>query len=363
MATLAGLGRIISHGHRVTLISPGARHYYSGMGPGMLGGRYGPGHISFAVQARAESAGAAFIAARVERIDAAAKRVALSCGGSLGYDILSCNTGSRASLPAQGCGKNSTVFTAKPIDELLRGRDYLLSRPETAPLGILVMGGGPAGLEIAGNLWRLLRGRDPAARITLVAGRRLLGRFPEKARRLARASLASRGIAVLENSRVERLEQGHALLESGNVLACDVCFAATGVSPSPVFGRSGIRVARDGGMLVNRFLQSVSHPDIFGGGDCISCQDRPLDRVGVHAVRQGPVLFRNLLAALDGKPLQAFRPRKAYLLLFNLGDGRAILCRKSVVFEGRLCFALKEFLDKRFMKTFQRGEPACEGAV
>ena len=54
----------------------------------------------------------------------------------------------------------------------------------------------------------------------------------------------------------------------------------------------------DGGLRVNEYLQSVDHPEVFGGGDCIYFEDRPMDKVGVYAVRENPVLYHNLKAAL-----------------------------------------------------------------
>jgi hypothetical protein len=43
------------------------------------------------------------------------------------------------------------------------------------------------------------------------------------------------------------------------------------------------------------------HLILVGGGDCINFQDSPLEKVGVYAVRQNPVLLHNLMAAMDGK--------------------------------------------------------------
>ena len=80
------------------------------------------------------------------------------------------------------------------------------------------------------------------------------------------------------------------------------------MKPSKIFETSGLPVGPDKGLLVNRYLQSVKHPDIFGGGDCICFEDKPLDKVGVYAVRQNPVLLNNLFAQLEGRPLQVFDP-------------------------------------------------------
>ena len=80
----------------------------------------------------------------------------------------------------------------------------------------------------------------------------------------------------------------------------DFIFLALGVKPAPIFRDSGIPTGPEGGLLVNNYLQSSSYPDIFGGGDCIYFQDKPLDKVGVYAVRQNPVLLNNLMARLEG---------------------------------------------------------------
>jgi NADH dehydrogenase FAD-containing subunit len=100
-------------------------------------------------------------------------------------------------------------------------------------------------------------------------------------------------------------------------------------------------------------LQCIEHDNIFGGGDCISLQGRPLDKVGVYAVRQNPVLFQNLLAALDDGEMTRFEPQADYLLIFNLGNGKGIFRQNRWVLDGRLAFYMKDYIDRKFMKTFQ----------
>jgi NADH dehydrogenase FAD-containing subunit len=136
-------------------------------------------------------------------------------------------------------------------------------------------------------------------------------------------------------------------------VAYDRAFIAAGVEPSPLFGDSGLPVGKDGGLLVNNHLQSVEWPELFGGGDCISLRDWPLEKVGVYAVRQNPVINRNLLAALEGRELTSFEPQKNYLLIFNLGDRRGIFIKNGWVWNGRLAFSLKNWIDRRFMSKFQ----------
>ncbi len=67
--TLAHLDEFVDKGFEVTVIGPDTHHYYSGMGPGMLGGTYRPEEIRFATQELVEKKGAVFLQAKVTGID------------------------------------------------------------------------------------------------------------------------------------------------------------------------------------------------------------------------------------------------------------------------------------------------------
>jgi NADH dehydrogenase FAD-containing subunit len=281
--------------------------------------------------------------------------VILASGAALAYDILSCNVGSRVPVErvaAAGPG----IVPVKPIDRLDQARLAILKELQERPLRLLVVGGGPAGTELAGNLRRLVQSDERKGRettITLVAGRRLLPGLPESVRQLALASLGRSQVEVHEGVRAEQVRDGRAVLDSGSVLSYDFAFLALGIEPPPLFRDSGLPTGADGGLLVDENLQAVDHPGIFGGGDCISFRPRPLDKVGVYAVRQNPVLLHNLLAALEGRKLKVFEPQADYLLIFNLGDGRGIFRRRNWVWDGRPAFWLKDRIDRRFMRRFQ----------
>jgi len=351
MTVMKNLGNLVKHGRRVTLIGPSPYHYYSGMGPGVLSGIYQPQEARFHVRKMVEDRGGSFVLGSVVGVDPIDRALSLRSGDEIRYDVVSFNVGSH--VPVDLLPGVENVLTVKPIENLLKARRRILDLARSGKPKLVVVGGGPSGVEITGNLWRLVRDHGAAARITLLAGLKLLSRFPEKARRLAVDSLNARGIEVLEGAHVSRLEGGCALLADGREYPFDLALLAWGISPSELFRRSGLPTGEDGGLLVNEHLQSVSYPEIFGGGDCISFQAHPLDRVGVHAVRQNPILYHNLKAALEGGKLQRFRPSDIYLLLFNLGDGRAIYWRDDRVWAGRLVFIFKNYLDKKFMREFQ----------
>lgn len=352
MTVMLNLRTYIDRGHRVTLVGPSPYHYYSGMGPGMLSGIYRPQDVRFHVKKMVEDRGAAFIQDTVTRIDPERKVLILHSGTEIQYDVVSFNTGSHVPMDSNVV-LNNTIFPVKPVVNLLKARQVILDLVNNGTPRLVVIGGGPAALEISGNLWRLVHGTGATASIIVLGGRKFLALFPEKAQRYAGKSLASRNIRIVEGFNVSRLENGRAILEDGSEFPYDLALLAWGIKPSNLFRESDLPTGEDGGLLVNAYLQSVAYPNIFGGGDCISFEKRPLDKVGVYAVRQNPVLHHNLLAALEDRSLEAFQPQETYLLIFNLGNGTGIFYRENWVWRGKLVFYLKDYIDRKFMKKFQ----------
>jgi len=353
LTTLKNLNQFTKLGHRVTLISPEPYHYYSGMGPGLLSGIYHPREVRFNIEKMSQDRGARFLKGKVVRIDPSARTLLLDSGEEVRYDVASFNTGSEVVAESFVPGRTENVFSIKPIMNLLRARHLLLEILQDKSVKSLVIGGGPGGVEVAANLCRLVSDAHGKAEMAIVAGKRLLPEYPERARNLVLRSLTSRGVEVIENNYVQTIEADKITLRDGNTLPFDVAFVATGISPSPLFKNSGLATGRDGGLLVSNCLQSVSSPAIFGGGDCISLQGHSLAKVGVYAVKENPILHHNLLAALQGGEMISFTPQKDYLLIFNMGNGKGIFCKRNWTWEGRLAFLLKDYIDRRFMRKYQ----------
>lgn len=352
LTALLRLRDYVRAGHRVTLIGPSPFHYYSGMGPGLLSGIYRPAEVRFHVRKMAEDRGGAFLEDRVVTVDPVRRSLSLGSGREVRYDAVSFNTGSE--VPADLFGPPADgVFPVKPIENLLAARRRVKNAPAGKGLRAVVVGGGAAGVEIAANLGRLGSESGRIARITLVSRSVVLEDYPPKARALALASLARWGIETHEEVGAKSIGKGVVRLENGGDLEGEMVFVAVGVRPSSLFRDSGLPTGEDGGLRVNDFLQSVRHPELFGGGDCISLEGTPLARVGVYAVRQNRILHKNLLAFLEGIPLRRFDPGGAYLTILNMGDGRGIFVRKGFVREGPFAFRVKDAIDRRFMRKFQ----------
>lgn len=353
MLLMEAIPDIIADGHRVTVIGSDDRHYYSGMGPGLLGGAYRPDEISFPVKSMVESRGGAFVTGKVARIDPHKRLVILEDGQKFSYDVLSCNLGSfvPSGLADEGC---TDVYTVKPIQNLLQARMRIQEIASERPVHIGICGGGPAALEMAGNAWAAAKEQSRfGAKIQIFTGSAFLRNLPGRVRSLAVKSLNKRGINIVQGSYVGRVATGCVILQNEQHYEQDIIFLALGVKPSKVFAASDMSTGKDGGLMVNRYLQSISHPEIFGGGDCIWFEPSPLDKVGVYAVRQNPVLVHNVRAQLESRSLKAFDPGGSYLLIFNTGGGKGILHKNGLSFGGAPAFWIKDYIDRKFIKRFK----------
>ncbi|MCF8031343.1 MAG: FAD-dependent oxidoreductase [Desulfohalobiaceae bacterium] len=358
LVTLANLWRFRHLGCRVTLVQPREEHYYSGMGPGLLSRMYEPWQIRFATRRIVENQGGRFLRDAAIRIDSRERTIRLQSGETLEYDLLSCNVGS--TVPGGIASPTARdVYPVKPIAELMSVRDRIESLVAHKHCHLAIVGGGPAALEIAANARRLVRrSTGHPSRITLFAGKRFLSRFPEKLRRKSRKVLYELQVDLVEGDYARQVDTGRVILGNGSQWEPDLTLLALGVRPPSLFADSGLSTGSHGGLLVDEHLRSVDFPEIMGGGDCIAYQPRPLDKVGVHAVRQNPVLLHNLLAMVRGDDLQAFRPQDKYMLIFNTGDDKGILWRGGLVLRGRWAFRLKDRIDRKFMRRFQALEEA-----
>lgn len=345
--------RLIGEGAEVTVIGPDKYHYYSGMGPGLLSGIYTPEEVRIDIQRLIQKNGGKFIKSRVTGIDPDKHQLIIDTGERIDYDIASLNLGSH--VPASGIRQaGAESLPVKPISNLEILRRSIVSMTGASVLRVLVIGTGPTGVEIAGNIWRIAKQRGGKSEISLTGVRKsLLPQLPLKANLYAMNSLAERNIHIHTNCRISSLKNGLARSKDGHEIPYEICVLATGTAPNRIYYGSGIETNGDGALVVNSYLQSRSHPNIFGGGDCIAFSGRLLDKVGVHAVRQAPIIFHNILAHMKGKDLKEFIPQKRHLQILNLGDQSGIFVYRPFVWKARWAFSLKNLIDKRFVAQFQ----------
>ncbi len=119
---------------------------------------------------------------------------------------------------------------------------------------------------------------------------------------------------------------------------------------------AGVGLACDaaGCVQVDGTLQSLSHAFVFAAGDCAAIEGNPRPKAGVWAVRAGRPLAANLRRAAVGRKLRRWRPQSDALAIIGLGDGRALAWRNGVALAGRSIWRWKDWIDRRWMRMYQR---------
>ena len=111
-------------------------------------------------------------------------------------------------------------------------------------------------------------------------------------------------------------------------------------------------------MLTNDLLQSPSHPNVFGAGDCVNELGHPWPKAGVFAVRAGPVLAENLRAAIEGRAPQPFLPKAKYLALISTGERNAVGSYGNYAFGGAWAWHWKDRIDRAFVAKYREAQRA-----
>ncbi len=344
LAVLHRWAREPARGEERLLITPQAHALYSGMVPGWIAGIYPAAALRIDLAELAARAGARLVRAEVAGLDAANRRLTLSTGAALDFDLLSLATGGGIDL-APFAASTAAILPVRPVEGLIAGWERFVDSAPSAP-AIAVVGGGAAGVELALAAQARLAG---AATVTLVCppGQFLSGHHP-RVRRLARAALDRRGIAVRRG--LATGTPGGLVLDDGEPLPADLVLLATGSRPPGWLAASGLATNAAGFALVGADLRSVSHPAIFAAGDVVERADRPLPRSGVHAVKAGPVLAANLSAALHGGALRTYQPGPRTLYLLSTADRRAIASWGGLALAGRAAWWLKDRIDRGFVR-------------
>jgi len=346
-------------GLAVTLVSESPIIPYSAMVPAHIAGDYSWDEITIDLVRLCQHVHARFVAQRVTGIDPRALRVLFADRPPLAYDALSLGLGSLPACPAH-LADSATSLVMRPLASMLQKLDALERRLREAPgpFHLAVVGGGASGCELSLAIHKRL-GAFPGLRLTLFQGNeRLLPEFPTGVARTFEKAFQERGIAFRMNARVAECENGFLLVEGGERIAFDAVLWATEASPPDLIRESGLAVDPAGFVRVRDTLQSVSDPAVFGTGDCVSFESYPgLARNGVHAVRQGPVLFDNVSAFLQERPLRPFRPQRFCLCLLNTADGRSVLRYGPLVWQSRLARRFKHRIDRAWIDKFTRFAP------
>ncbi len=333
---------LVAAGYRVHLLAP-RYFYYSGVASATAAGTMSAGEGRIDVAALA-GPGATFHEDTLTSLDLSQRIARTAAGESIPYDVVSLNIGSVVAPP--GMTVEDGVLRVKPLHELAALGELLAAAPNGAT--VTVVGGGATGLELAAHL-AVRRG---VAGVNLLESGPVLGsELSAGARRRIVGLLEQRGVDVRLREAVTHLGVDHSGSANGTTVDHDAAVLATGLAAPPIVERLGLGDAR--GVAVRATMQHVKHDEIYAVGDCAHFLPRPLPRIGVHGVRQGPVLHASLLARAAGRPLPSYRPQRRALAILDLGDGVALATWGPLWWFGSAALRLKRRIDRRWLQQYQ----------
>ena len=152
------------------------------------------------------------------------------------------------------------------------------------------------------------------------------------------------------------------MLRDGTRLPADRVLWATGTAGPPIFQTAGLPVDDTGCLRVDDTMQCPAAPWLFAAGDCAALASYPdLTKIGVHAVKQGPVLCSNVEAAVEalqaGRSLRdvdfdVFTPYPVAPLILSTGEPTGLGVAGRLWLRGGPVLRLKHLVDRHWMAKY-----------
>jgi NADH:ubiquinone reductase (H+-translocating) len=351
----------------VTLVDRRNFHLFQPLTYQVATGALSPGEIAYPLRAIfTRDRNVRVLMAEVADFDLDARELNLRSVGdvpapsTLAYDTLIVAGGSRYSYFGHDEWREHAA-EVKSLESALVVRSRILNAFEAAEeepdagrraawLTFVVVGAGPTGVEMAGQIGELARDTlrndfraiDPrTARILLVeVADRVLTTFPPSLSTKAQRSLEKLGVTVLIGRTVTGIDPEGVTIDDERVASRTVVWAA-GVTASSLAARLGelTNAERDraGRVTVEPDLTLPGHPEVFALGDMVRLRDAVLPGVAPVAMQQGRYAARVVRDRLRGKPSSPFRYRDKGNLA-TIGRAAAVADVKGLHLSGFLAW-------------------------
>jgi NADH dehydrogenase len=230
-------------------------------------------------------------------------------------------------------GAAEHAFPMYTLPHAVRLKDHLLERWEAVDrdpgliddgaLNVVVVGGGPTGVETAGavaELYRSVFARDypeipqDKARVILVeGGPELFAMFKPKLRAYAAEALTKRTVEVMTGQRVSAVSPTRVTLTSGEEIAAHTLVWGAGLQGNEVVRSLGLELARGNRIAVGPDLTLPDHPEVYVLGDIAAITDgktgQVLPQLGSVALQSGEHAGESIARRIAGKAPKPFRYR------------------------------------------------------
>jgi len=344
---------------RVTLVNEANFMLYTPLLPGAAGATLDPRHV--VVPLRSQLRRTDFVIGAVTGADPAQRTLGVKrIDGEqidLDYDQLVVALGSVSrTLPIPGLAEHASGLKSLSDATALRNRvlscmDIAESLEDPAKraeyLGFVFVGAGYAGVEGLAELQDFAaqaidlypRSRAEGMRWVLVEAKdRIMQEVPKGLSEFAARELRARGIEIRTETTIKEITERHATLSDGERIPARTVVWTAGVKPSPAVGRLNLPTDPGGRVIVDRTMRVEGHEHVWAIGDCAAVPDparkgQPCPPTAQHAVRQGRLVARNVVATLGNGRVRPFRYRTKGVVA-ELGDTEAVALTLGVRWHG-----------------------------
>jgi NADH dehydrogenase len=311
------------------------------------------------------------VLAEVSGIETTRRHVQLIDGGYIPFDQLVLATGSgynyfahpewAARAQAPKSISDARIIRARLLKAFEDAESCAEPGRRAAFLTIVVVGGGPTGVEMAGTVAELarytLRGNfrriDPTqARVVLVeAGPRLLAAFPDELGSYSASALQRLGVEVRLNSAVEQIDEDGVQLAGERMAAATVIWGA-GIRAAPTAEWLGGTSDRGGRIAVDASMGVGGYEGIYGLGDValFMQESEPLPALAQVAQQQGHHLGRELRKGTSVAPFR-YRTRGNTAVI---GRHAAVYSYGRLKLKGRIAWLLWSIVHVYMLIGFPR---------
>jgi NADH dehydrogenase len=195
-------------------------------------------------------------------------------------------------------------------------KSHKKTKEKASLLTFVIVGGGFAGVETAGELNDFLRDSvkdyyhniEPKdMRVIIIqSGNRLLPEMSEGLAEFAMQKLIQSGVEVILNARVVGATADSVKLRDGRIISTSTIIWSGGVAPNPITEELPCEHEKKSGrIVVDKFLEIEKYPGVFAIGDCAFIIDsntgNPYPPTAQHAIREGTVAANNMISMIEGK--------------------------------------------------------------
>ncbi len=341
-------------GLRITLINNYYISPYSGMLPGYIAETYTKTQTQIDLLNLCKFSNSRLIIDNVIGLDPTEKQVILKDRMPIKFDTLSINTGGEPNLDNIKGAKEFSI-PIKPISKLVKVIDDIKRKIlQSNEISISVIGGGAGGIELVLALNEYLKTIKSIKKIkiNLISKGKYLAQAKNKfSQNCILSFLKDNNINVILNDEVIEIGANFIKTLKGTIINSEFNFLVTPISPPKWIANTDLRLDKLGFIKVNKFLQT-SDKNIFASGDICSLENYKLPKAGVYAVRQGPILYKNLRAKILNLKFSSFKPQRSFLSLIGNGKNEAIFSWKGISFRSKFAWFLKSNIDQRFIRKY-----------